>query len=121
MQVATKRIRERVHQMNNAWKQGAPTAVFNGITQPDFQTRIDATDAADQEIADMEAQLAIKKDARENLYDSLNADSVKVRDGVEGHKDFGDDHPLLTAMGFKTKSDRKSGLTRKKVKSPPPA
>ena len=119
MSVATKRIRERVNQMNDAWKQGAPTAVFNGITQADFQTRINAADTADQEIADTEAQLNIKKQARANLYDGLNADSIKVRDGVEGHKDFGDNHPLLGAMGFKTKSERKSGLTRKKTPPKP--
>ena len=48
----------------------------------------------------------------------LNTDSVKVRDGVEGHEDFGTDHPIVEAMGFVRESTRKSGLTRKKASSP---
>jgi hypothetical protein len=46
MPVATKRIRERVTQMNNAWAQNAMTAVFNGISQTQFDTKIKAAAAA---------------------------------------------------------------------------
>jgi hypothetical protein len=72
----------------------------------------------DQEIADMETQIGMKKDPRDNMYAALNTDSVKVRDGVEGHEDFGTDHPIVEAMGFVRESTRKSGLTRKKASSP---
>ena len=61
MAIPTKRIRERVTQMNDAWSQGAPTAVFNGISQPQFDTKIKTVAAADQEIDDMEAALTLKK------------------------------------------------------------
>jgi len=114
MSVRTKRIKERVNQMNNAWKQGAPTATFKGITQPQFQTRIDAANALDQEVADLEAQLTMKKQGRDAAYVDLNAVSIDVRDGVEGHPDYGRNHPLYEAMGFTTDDKRKSGLTRKK-------
>jgi hypothetical protein len=111
-----KEIRERVTKMNNAWVQGAPTIVFNGITQAAFQAEVAAAAAADQEIADIEAQVKMKKTARDERYKRLSDTSVKVRDGVEGHADFGADHPLYEAMGFVRTSDRKSGLTRKKTK-----
>ena len=119
MPTQTKRIRKRVTQMNDAWSQGAPTAVFGGITQPQFDTKIKAAATVDQEIDDMEAALVLKKQFRDGLYDELNDDSVKILAGLKGDPGFGDDHPLLEAMGFVRDSQKKSGLTRKKQAKPP--
>jgi hypothetical protein len=120
MPVNVKKIRERVTRMSSAWAQGASTVNFKGIKRTDFQAAIQAAAALDQEIADMEAQIGMKKDQRDKMYADLNTDSVKVRDGVEGHEDFGTDHPIVEAMGFVRESTRKSGLTRKKASSPKP-
>ncbi|MDT5123604.1 MAG: hypothetical protein QOC96_3086 [Acidobacteriota bacterium] len=109
-----KKIRERVIKMNNAWKQGAPTVTFKGIKQSDFQTDIESAAAKDQEIADLEAQVQMKKQERDAIYRKLNDDSIKVRDGVEGDINFGTNHPLYEGMGFTTDDNRASGLTRKK-------
>ena len=114
MRTNTKKIRERVTKMNNAWKQGAPTVTFKGITQPAFQAKIESAAAKEQEIADLEAQVQMKKQERDAAYQGLNADSIKVRDGVEGDVNFGTNHPLYDAMGFTTDDNRQSGLTRKK-------
>jgi hypothetical protein len=65
----------------------------------------------------METALTLKKQNRDALYDALNNDSVKVRDGIEGHPEFGRTHPLLNTMGFVT--ERKSGLTRRKKETKP--
>ena len=43
----------------------------------------------------------------------------KVVKGVAGDADFGEDSDLYEAMGYVRKSERKSGLSRKKT--PPPA
>lgn len=120
MPVYVKQIRERVTKMSNAWGQGAATVTFKGIKQADFQTAIQTAAAADLEIANLEAQLSMKKDHRDGLYAGLNTDSVKIRDGVEGNEDFGPDHPMYEAMGFVRESTRKSGLTRKKKGGDPP-
>jgi hypothetical protein len=114
MPTQTKRIRERVTQMNDAWAQGASTVVFGGISQTQFDTKIKTAATADQEIDDMEAALVLKKQFRDGLYDGLNDDSVKILAGLKGDPAFGDDHPLVGAMGFVRDSERKSGLTRKK-------
>ena len=114
MPVRIKQVRERVTKMNNAWKQGAPTATFKGITQPAFQADIEAAATKDQEIADLEAQIQMKKQERDAAYQGLNDDSIKVRDGVEGDVNFGTNHPLYEGMGFTTDDNRASGLTRKK-------
>ncbi|HKC62817.1 MAG TPA: hypothetical protein VKB86_04235 [Pyrinomonadaceae bacterium] len=76
--------------------------------------KVESAAAKDQEIADLEAQLKIKKGERDAAYTDLNAASIDVRDGVEGHADFGKNHPLYGSMGFTSDEDRKSGLTRKK-------
>jgi hypothetical protein len=114
MRTNTKKIRERVTKMNNAWKQGAPTVTFKGITQPAFQADIESAAAKDQEIADLEAQVQMKREERDAIYRKLNDDSIKVRDGVEGDVNFGTNHPLYEGMGFTTDDNRASGLTRKK-------
>jgi hypothetical protein len=61
----------------------------------------------------------MKADERDALYQELSDDSVNIRDGVEGHADFGTEHPLYATMGFTSPSQRKSGLTRKKKATTP--
>ena len=114
MTTRNKRIRDRVTKMNNAWAQGASTATLKGITLLAFQADLAAAANEEQVIADMEAQLKLRKVALESKYKKLNEDSINIREGVEGHEDFGADHPLYEAMGFVRSSVRKSGLTRKK-------
>jgi hypothetical protein len=113
-----KEIRERVTRMNTAWAQGAPTVKFRGISQPDFQAEIQGVTTDEQELADMEAAVSMKRTVIENKWLKLAEDSISVRDGVEGHEDFGPNHPIIQAMGFVRPSDRKSGLTRKKGGAP---
>ena len=43
-----------------------------------------------------------------------------IVEGVIGHEDFGKDSALYEALGFVRKSQRKSGLTRKKNKEVTP-
>lgn len=49
--VDNKKVREACNKMNDAWVEGAKSAVFNGIDQAAFQADIDAAAAADAEIA----------------------------------------------------------------------
>ena len=109
-------IKKRAGEINSGWTQD-PTAKaieFMSISQTEYQAKIDSCEADDAEIAVLEAQLKDKKDGRDDNYRGLNQMSVKVRDGVQGNADYGDDSPLYGAMGFKRKSERASGLTRKK-------
>lgn len=111
--VNNKEVKEQCNRMNDAWVEGAKDVEFNGITQEEFAA--DITDAAkdDAEIADMEAQLQMKRDGRDGKYFALNQKRSKVGQGVVGNAAYGDDSPLYGAMGFVRKSDRASGLTRK--------
>jgi hypothetical protein len=114
--VNVKEIRERVAKMNDGWAEGAPTVDFNGVGQSEFTADIAEAAAADRELADIETQKTMKIVQIETLYSNLNAKSVRVANGVRGHKDFGTDSPLYGAMGFVRDSERASGLTRKPKK-----
>ncbi len=48
------------------------------------------------------------------MYAALDEKRSKVGQGVAGNANYGDDSPLYGAMGFVRKSERKSGLTKKK-------
>ncbi len=72
------------------------------------------TAADDAAIADLESELKMKRDVRDDKYVALNEKRSKVGTGVAGSPDYGDDSPLYGAMGFVRKSEKKSGLTRKK-------
>lgn len=45
--VDNKTVREKCNKMNDAWFEGAESATFNGITQADFQTEVEACAAND--------------------------------------------------------------------------
>ena len=111
--VNVKEIKERVTKMNDGWAEGAPAVEFNGVRQSDFAADIAAAAAAEQELADIEAQKEMKKSEIEDRYSKLNATSVRVANGVRGNENYGPDSPLYGAMGFVRDSERASGLTRK--------
>lgn len=113
--VDVKSVGEKCHVMNDAWFEGAKAVEFNGITQAAFRADIEAAAAADNEIGDLEAELKMKRESRDDLYLALNEKRSKVGQSVAGSAAYGNDSPLYGAMGFVRKRDRASGLTRKKI------
>lgn len=65
-------------------------------------------------LAYLKAELKMKSDVRDAKYKALDHQRSKVGLGVAGSPDNGNDSPLYGAMGFVHKSEKKSGLTRKK-------
>ena len=114
-QVNLKKLRKQCTVMNDAWFEGAKGVDFNGISQTAFFGDIDGAASADNEIGDLEAELKMKREARDDLYLALNDKRSKVGLGVAGSAAYGNDSPLYGAMGFIRKSERASGLTRKKA------
>ncbi len=113
-----KRIAARAEVMNDAWKEGAPAVEFMGITQTVMRGKMTAIDAKTQIVDDLRAQIKMADDELDDMYGDLDDTMVDVGSGVRGDKNFGDDSPLYGAMGFKRKSERASGLTRKKKVTP---
>lgn len=107
-QVAIKRIKEKALRIQNAWNEGAPSVTeFRNTTKTDFDADITAGQAVEDEIADLKAQISMKEDERADIYSRIDDRTVDIRQGVEGHKDYGDDSPLYGSMGFIRKSERK--------------
>jgi len=112
--VDVKEIKQKCNVMNDAWFEGAPAVQFNGIKQVDFLADINAAAAYDAAIGDLEVELKMKRDVRDDKYAALDQNRSKVGMGVTGDPAYGNDSPLYGAMGFVRKSERASGLTRKK-------
>ena len=113
-QVNFTKIKDACNVMNDAWFEGAPRATFNGTDQATFQASIEAAEADDAAIADLEAQLKIKRDVRDDKSAALDQSRSRIGLSVAGDPAYGNDSPLYGAMGFIRKSEKKSGLTRKK-------
>ena len=56
----------------------------------------------------------MKRDVLDDKHVALDEKRSKVGLGVAGDPAYGNDSPLYGAMGFVRKSEKKSGLTRKK-------
>lgn len=112
--VEVKRIRDRATLIADAWSQTAIATSFGGLAHTAFQGAVDAAASADGELADLEAQVVLKQTEISDLYSALNDSCNLVVNGVKGDPTFGDDSGLYEAMGYVRKSERKSGLTRKK-------
>jgi hypothetical protein len=109
-----KRIKTKAKKINDALFERAKDVEFKGRKQADLDADIIAIDSKEASRADLQAQMDLVDEELDDMYVALEDSCVDFRSGVEGHKDFGDDSPLYAAMGFVRKSERKSGLTRKK-------
>ncbi|NOT47066.1 MAG: hypothetical protein HOP17_04870 [Acidobacteria bacterium] len=56
----------------------------------------------------------MKRDVRDDKYLALDKKRSNIGMAVAGDPAYGNDSPLYGAMGFVRKSEKKSGLTRKK-------
>ena len=108
-------IEEHYEKTEEAWETLAPDVVFGKMTLAQFKVRIKPS-------VDRRAAIKVAEDVLKNLItqrDSDDIDTMKAADevvkGVVGDPDFGDDCGLYGAMGYKLKSEYKSGLTRKKA------
>lgn len=92
----------------------APDILFGGMKAVDFKVKIQAMRDVRAEIEDLEAQLTAARARREQVdTEGMTAEQLVVN-GIIGDPNYGPDSPLYGATGRKRKSDRASGLTRKK-------
>lgn len=113
--VAIKRIKEKALKIQNGWNEGAPDVIeFRKTKKSDFDAKIAEAQSIENDIADLRVQLTMKENQCETVYSEINEMNVDIHQGIKGHKDFGDNHPILTMMDFVRKSDRASGLHRGK-------
>ena len=117
--ISPKKALERLETFETALTDLAPNAKFGAIETAAFATQVQLSRDARAAIIDLEHQLTVASNSR----DTVDAEGLRqaqlIVNGVIGDPVFGPDSSLYEAMGFIRKSERKSGLTRKKADNGP--
>ena len=111
---------EKLQQVSNAWETLASNKSFGGMTFDQFKADTAPAIAARNLIEDLEDQLTQALAAREAADATCQTKIQLVVNGVLADPTEGPDSALYEAMGYTRKSERKSGLTRKKQSSKSP-
>ena len=114
MPMSPKDNEEKMERMLNAWAALAPGKSFGGMTLTQFETAAAPARAARQRIDDLNNQMTQAINEREQADEAFAAKAQLVVNGVVGDPDEGPDSALYEALGYTRKSQRKSGLTRKR-------
>lgn len=110
----------KLTQVTNAWSELAADKSFGGMTLAQFKAACKPSLDARDELARLEAQVTQWQNRRDDADGKTTEVIQKVVNGVKGDPAFGEDCDLYEAMGYVRKSERKSGLTKKKSTPPPP-
>lgn len=106
---------QKIERMLNAWGTLAPDKSFGGMTLAQFEATVAPARASRQRIDHLEAQLAQEIAARDAADEAFAAKAQLVVAGVLADPSEGPDSALYQAFGYTRKSDRRSGLTRKRT------
>ena len=105
---------DRFTRMIDAWGKYAPNRIFGGLTLDQFKNLTLPAFEARKQIKALEDQMLPLINTRDAADAAGNAKAQLVVNGVIGDVEFGPDSSLYEAMGYVRKSERKTGLTRKK-------
>lgn len=112
-----KEVEEKIHRMVNAWETLAQDKSFGGMLLAQFKGLAQVSLDARARIEVLEDQLKQAQAARDRADEAFLERAQLVVNGVLADPTEGPDSTLYEAFGYKRKSDRRSGLTRKR----PPA
>lgn len=112
-------IQEKMERMLNAWQTLAPAKSFGGMTVAQFEAATSPSRAARERIEDLNDQLTQAIAERDQADQAFNAKAQLVVNGVLADPTEGPDSALYAALGYTRKSERKTGLTRKRNQAPP--
>ena len=108
---------EQVKQILAGWKKVRPSKVLDGQTVDQFTTnKLKACNDARDNFESLKLQLVAASNARDKADDAAYVAAQDIVKAVRADKtEGGDDGDLYEAMGFVRKSERKSGLSRRKT------
>ncbi|MDT4952084.1 MAG: hypothetical protein QOJ02_222 [Acidobacteriota bacterium] len=113
-----KNNQEKIERILNAWQTLAPDKSFGGMTLAQFQAAVKPAQDARQRIEELEDQLTQAIAQREAADETALLRIQLATNGVLADPTEGPDSPLYEAFGYTRKSDRKTGLTRKRKPAP---
>ena len=118
MAVTPKENLLKLQRILNAWETLAPNKSFGGMTLAQFQAAVQPAQDARQRLDDLEDQIKQAQADRDRADSDFLAKAQQVVAGVLADPTEGPDSALYEAMGYRRKSERKSGLTRKRTTPP---
>ncbi|HEV7745960.1 MAG TPA: hypothetical protein VGO56_13255 [Pyrinomonadaceae bacterium] len=112
--VTPRKIEDKIDRTLNAWQELAAAKTFGGMTFAQFQTAVAPAKEARERIEDLQDQLTQALNQRDAGDEAALAKMQLIVNGVLADPTEGPESSLYEAMGYTRKSERKSGLTRKK-------
>ena len=105
---------EKIVTVRTGWGNLRPGKSFAGRTLEQFNAKIQASLDARTEIANLEAQLGAAV-TRRDAADRASMEEIRIIvHGVKADTAEGEDGELISAMGYVRRSQRSSGLTRRR-------
>ena len=114
MPLNPKKNQEKIERMLNGWETLAPAKSFGGMTLAQLKATAQPALDARSHLDDLEAQMTQAIADREAADEAFLAKAQLVVAGVLADPTEGQDSALYQSFGYTRKSDRKSGLTRRK-------
>jgi hypothetical protein len=105
---------ERILRFINAWETLAPNKTFGGMTLAQFKEGVKRSLDAREELRVLESQTQSKQIERDDADTESTRLMQLVANGIVGDPTEGPDSDLYAALGYTRRSERKTGLTRKK-------
>lgn len=109
-----KSILERISSIINAWETLAPNKSFGGMTLAQLKAAVKPSFDIREELRVLDSQTQAKQIERDNADAETLRRVQLVVNGVIGDPEEGPDSDLYAGFGYRRKSERKTGLTRKK-------
>jgi hypothetical protein len=110
----------RCEQILSGVTENAPEVEFGGYDAAHFEVKVEAMREVREEIEGLETRLAAAR-VRRNRVDTEALQAAElIVNGIIGNPAYGPDSPLYAAIGRTPKSERKSGLSRRKKDKPTP-
>lgn len=115
-----KRGLEKLEETEMAWETHAPNAKFYNMTLAEYKAKVQLSRDARTLAANLQQQLdAAKNQIKDADKENLGLEK-NIAKAIAGDPNYGEDSDLYEGTGRIRKSERKTGLTRKKKTEPAP-
>lgn len=104
----------RMVQVIQGWEKSCPEQPFAERTLEQFKQEMQLCLDAKANFEAADAQWEVARRERDVAYAKGNEQMLCVVNSVKGHPKYGENSPVYAAMGYVPKSERSSGLTRRR-------
>jgi hypothetical protein len=108
-------LTQQLEVLASGWEKHAVNETFSGYTLEQLQTLIHSLKELLAVMDALKLDYRGKIAARQTMGTELGDIRLRIVNCIRGHENFGEDSEFYRFLGFKTKAERKTGLTRKKT------